>query len=296
MKRLWFLVPIAAIVLFALLYLEPLPASAGPAAKAPPITITNSIGMKFAYIPPGKFKMGSPKDEKVRGEDEEEHEVEITKGFYLGVYEVTQAQYKQVMGKNPSHFSKGGSGKDDVKGLDTDDFPVERVSWDDAQEFIKKLNARAEEKKAGRAYRLPTEAEWEYACRGGATKKTTFHFGDSLSSAQANFNGRSPYGGAAKGKNLKRTCEVGSYKQNGFGLFDMHGNVYEWCQDYYDDKYHSRSPKRDPVNTKEGPHRVLRGGAWSSSGRRCRSAYRGWSAPAARFDNHGFRVALVPAR
>jgi formylglycine-generating enzyme required for sulfatase activity len=296
MKPLWFLVPIAAIVLFALVSLEPLPASAAP-TPMPKKYITNSIGMKFAYIPPGKFKMGSPKAEKERFDLEgPEHEVEITKGFYLGVYEVTQKQYKDVMGRNPSYFCKDSDGKGKVKGLDTDDFPVEYVSWHHAKEFIKKLNLLAKEKKAGRVYRLPSEAEWEYACRGGAAKKTTFHFGPSLSSTQANFDGNHPYGGAAKGKYLERTCKVGSYKANGFGLYDMHGNVWEWCEDVYDEKYYSRGPKRDPVNTKVGTVRSFRGGGWSNDGGFCRSAFRNWYDPLAQYNYLGFRIALVTAR
>src|SRR5262249_726304 len=183
---------------------------------------------------------------------EKEHAVEITKGFYLGTYEVTQKQFKAVMGYNPSYFSRDGKrrasdtdfsykptgGKDKVKGLDTDGFPVEQVAWGDQQEFIKKLSSLPEEKKNGHQYRLPTEAEWEYACRGGATVKTTFQFGNTLSSSQANFDGNHPhpYGGGTKGKYLERTCKVGSYKPNKFGLYDMHGNVAEWCADWYDKK------------------------------------------------------------
>jgi formylglycine-generating enzyme required for sulfatase activity len=272
--------------------------------------ITNSIGIKFAYIPPGKFKMGSPGGEKEREFYEVEHEVEITKGFYLGVYEVTQKQYREVMKHNPSYFSKDGEkgkiagtyssepagGKTKVEGMNTDDFPVDNVSWDDAQEFIKRLNALAKEKKEKRLYRLPSEAEWEWACRGGSAVKTTFHFGNSLSSTQANFNGGYPYGGAEKGKYLDRTCKVGSYKANGFGLYDMHGNVYEWCHDTYDAKFYSISPKRDPVHTAKASGRVVRGGSWADSGRNCRSASRIWYQPTYRLNHFGFRVALVAAR
>jgi formylglycine-generating enzyme required for sulfatase activity len=290
--------------------------------KAEPVkSITNSIGMKFVYIPPGKFKMGSTEAEQkevlkllekweapgiLLGE--KEHEVQITKGFYLGVYEVTQKQYREVMKHNPSYFSRDGEkgdiagkyysdpagGKKAVEGLDTDDFPVDNISWDDAQAFIKKLNALEKEKEKKRKYRLPSEAEWEYACRGGAAVKTTFHFGNSLSSTQANFNGWYPFGGAEKGKYLARTCKVGSYKPNGFGLYDMHGNVWEWCSDWYDEKYYSRSPAKDPENTKVGPYRSIRGGSWEYGGRHCRSAYRGMLGPSERIFYNGFRVALVP--
>jgi formylglycine-generating enzyme required for sulfatase activity len=293
--------------------------------KAEPVKyITNSIGMKFTYIPEGKFKMGSGFAEQrellklIKEKEapdwllgEKEHDVEITKGFYLGVYEVTQKQYREVMKHNPSYFSRDGEkgdiagtyyskpagGKKEVEGLDTEDFPVDNVSWDDAQAFIKKLNELAKEKEKKRLYRLPSEAEWEYACRGGAAVKTTFHFGNSLSSDQANIKRNYPYSGAEKGKYLKRTCKVGSYKANGFGLHDMHGNLWEWCQDAYDEKYYSTSPKRDPVNTKVCPSRSIRGGSWLHDGRDCRSAYRDGSGPSVRSISRGFRVALgLPSR
>src|SRR5262249_14559376 len=176
--------------------------------------ITNSIGMKLVLIPKGKFRMGSPKAEKKRSADEKQHEVEITRPFYMGVYEVTQEEFKKVMGYNPSYFSadgkgkpgvtysytKPGGGKDKVKGVPggTGRFPVENVTYEEAVEFCKKLSALAKEKEAGRVYRLPTEAEWEYACRGGSTNYNVFHFGDSLSGKQANFKGAAPYGGAPK--------------------------------------------------------------------------------------------------
>src|SRR5262249_46839160 len=150
---------------------------------------------------------------------------EITRPFYLGVFPVTQAQYQSVAGRNPSANSATGSERDNVAGLCTDDFPVEMVTWAAAVRFCKKLSALAAEKAAGRGDRLPTEAEWEYACRAGTS--TAFHFGDSLSSTQANFDGRGPYGGAAQGPFLNRTSKVGSYRPNAFGLYDMHGNVFE---------------------------------------------------------------------
>ena len=223
--------------------------------KGWPKEIDNSIGMKLVRIPTGKFTMGSPNGEKNRSEDEEQHEVEITKEFWLGIHEVTQKEFKAVMGYNPSYFSKDGEGKTGVTYItkpaggkdkvpaDTSGFPVENVSHEEAEEFCKKLTAK--EAKSGRKYRLPTEAEWEYACRGGAASSTPFHFGDTLSSSQANFNGNYPYGGADKGEYL-RTCKVGSYKKNGFGLYDMHGNVWEWCADWYSKDYYSKSPAKDP--------------------------------------------------
>jgi formylglycine-generating enzyme required for sulfatase activity len=256
--------------------------------------ITNSIGMQLVRIPRGTFLMGSPAGEIGHSKDEEQHTVEITRDFYLAVHEVTQAQYRQVMGKNPSWFSAAGGGKDRVKDMDTDDFPVENVSYEDAVEFCKKLSALPSEKRAGRKYRLPTEAEWEYACRGGAAS-SEFHFGSSLSSKQANFNGNYPYGGAAKDDNLGRPCKVSQYPKNGFGLFDMHGNVWEWCADWYDADYYGKSPRHDPQGPSEGSERVNRGGGWNNYGQVCRSARRFRSRPGDRRTILGFRAAQLPS-
>jgi formylglycine-generating enzyme required for sulfatase activity len=271
--------------------------------------VTNSIGMKLVLIPAGKFTMGSPQEERdtalasvpegsraqakswfeVEGP---QHEVEISKPFYLGVYEVTQAEYEKVMGTNPSWFSATGSGKEKVEGKDTSRFPVENVSWNDAVEFCKKLSETPEEKRSGRVYRLPTEAEWEYSCRGGASSKP-FHFGDSLTSTQANFDGNYPYGGADKGPYLERTTRVGSYDANAFGLYDMHGNVWEWCADWYSKDYYKDSPRKDPQGPATGTSRVLRGGSWGVYGWNCRSASRSGVDPGIRCGNVGFRVVLV---
>jgi uncharacterized protein (TIGR02996 family) len=263
--------------------------------------VVNSLGMRFARIPTGRFLMGSSESEPDRSDNEgPAHEVQISRPFYLGVHPVTQEQYKTVMGKNPAWCSANGGGKDKVTGLDTRSFPVEQVSWKDAQTFLKKLAARQEEKEKGLKYRLPSEAEWEYACRGGLPSQI-FHFGDSLSSAQANFNGAYPYGGAANGPYLERTCSVGSYPPNAFGLFDMHGNVWEWCSDWYDADYYGKSPKEDPPGPAKGSwraggsSRVIRGGSWNGLGGYCRSAFRNWSAPGVRGNYVGFRLAAVPA-
>jgi formylglycine-generating enzyme required for sulfatase activity len=263
--------------------------------------IINSIGMKLVLIPKGKFTMGSPPGETGRRDDEKQHEVEITRDFYLGVYEVTQKQYRTVMGHNPSYFSRDGTaskegeykngkpagGKDKVKDFkdeELDEFPVENVSWEDAQTFLKKLNALAAEKEKGRRYRLPTEAEWEYACRGGAASSKAFHTGDALSSEQANFSDTK----------LGRTEKVGSYKANAFGLYDMHGNVWEWCADWYGSDYYGKSPRRDPKGRDEGSDRVCRGGCWYLSAWDCRSAFRIRFVPGRRVNDLGFRVALDP--
>ncbi|QTA82859.1 Sulfatase-modifying factor enzyme domain-containing protein [Desulfonema limicola] len=176
----------------------------------------SEIKMKFVYIRPGEFMMGSPKDEPERSDDEVLHKVILTKGFYMQTTPVTQAQWKAVMGSNPSRFKDGG-----------DNCPVENVSWDDAQDFIKALNKTAGKQK----YRLPTEAEWEYACRAGT--KTPFYTGRCLGTDQANYDGNNPLKGCPKGIYRKKTTPVGSFPSNPWGLYDMHGNVWEWCQDWY---------------------------------------------------------------
>jgi formylglycine-generating enzyme required for sulfatase activity len=251
--------------------------------------ITNAIGMKLTLIPAGKFLMGSPMNEPERDTDEGQHEVKITKPFYLGIHEVSQREWERVMPKNPSvfHPKNGGS----------PEHPVEQVLWGEAVEFCKKLSDLPEEKRAGRAYRLPTEAEWEYACRAGT--QTIFHFGNRLASNQANFNGRFPYGGAEEGPYLQKTAKVGSYQPNAFGLYDMHGNVAEWCSDWYDPDYYVHSPKEDPHGPSQGVvptgfggfYQVVRGGSWLDEGRGCRAAYRFRFMPSDRYRLVGFRVA-----
>jgi formylglycine-generating enzyme required for sulfatase activity len=250
-----------------------------------PATITNSIGMQFVRIPAGTFLMGSPEGEKDRLGDEHQHEVEITQDFYLGKYEVTQEQYEKLMGTNPSNFSPVGEARAQVDGLDTRQFPVERVSWHDAVRFCEKLNKLRGERAAGRTYRLPSEAEWEYSCRGGARSYQAFNVGDSLSSDQANFN-----------HFLERTTTTGSYKPNGFGLYDMHGNVREWCADWHDPNYYKSSPRKDPPGPTTGTLRILRGGAWVNGAGGCRSAVRYGNDPGNRYSNYGFRVVCVPGK
>ena len=245
-------------------------------AGVPPAVpeVVNSIGMRLALIPPGRFRMGSPAEEQGRQVDEGPmHQVELTRPFYLGVFLVTQAQYARVMGSNPSFFSATGGGWSEVEGLDTSDFPVEQVSWEEACRFLDRLSARPEEAVRGRHYRLPSEAEWEYSCRGGASSTTPFHCGNSLSSAQANFDGNHPYGEGPLGPYLGRTCPVGSYRPNALGLYDMHGNVWEWCADWYAEDYYKTSPRCDPPGPSEGSKRVIRGGNWFLDGWNCRSAY-----------------------
>ncbi len=277
---------------------QPLPEEAAPrSGSAPdgiaqvqrtmaelPAAITNSIGMKLALIPAGEFMMGSPDSEKGSATEGPRHLVRITKPFYLGVYEVTQAEYERVMGTNPSVGWLGwlfGPAPDPRK-------PVDRVSWADAMEFCRRLGQQE-----GRTYRLPTEAEWEYACRAGTT--TAFHFGSELDGTQANCDGRYPYGTTIPGPYLETTVSVGSYPANAFGLYDMHGNVCEWCSDCFDAKYYSQSPVDDPPGTTAGVSGVVRGGSWYRSPQFCRSASRDWSLSNTGYSGTGFRVVRVPA-
>ncbi len=259
-----------------------------------PREITNSIGMKLVLIPPGEFMMGSPESEKRHLSHEgPQHRVRITRPFYLGVYEVTQEAYERVMGTNPSDFSRDGRDGNWVSGQDTSRFPVESVTWNDAVEFCRRLSVLPAERSAGREYRLPTEAQWEYACRAGTT--TPFHFGSVLNGRQANCGGNNPYGTSEKGPYLRRTTTVGSYGANGFGLYDMHGNVWEWCSDWYDENYYANSPVDDPQGPASGLHRVSRGGGWLSYAWGCRSADRYGLTSGGGYIGIGFRLALVRA-
>jgi formylglycine-generating enzyme required for sulfatase activity len=239
--------------------------------KEPPKSFTNSLGMKFVWIKPGTFMMGSPKEEEGRYDKETQHKVTLTTGFYMGVYSVTQEQWQEVMDNNPSQF-KGEK-----------NLPVECVSWDDCQEFIKKLREKAKDRKA---YRLPTEAEWEYGCRAGTT--TPFHFGETISTEQANYDGNSIYGEGKKGVYRKKTTPVGTFPANAWGLHDMHGNLFQWCQDWYDD--YPKNDVIDPKGPEKGKGRVLRGGCWSNFPGFCRSAHRSWLVPGYRNDGYGLRV------
>ena len=252
-------------------------------AKALTLDCGHGASLKLVLIPAGEFLMGGdePPEEVVKkcGEvrakvqwfqnEQPRHQVKITKAFYLGVYVVTQAQYEALMGNNPSHF-KGESN------------PVEYVAWNDAVEFCKKLSA-----KTGQTVRLPTEAEWEYACRAGTT--TPFNTGETISTDQANYNGNYyTYGSKIKGEYREKTVAVGSFAPNAWGLYDMHGNVFEWCQDWYDS--YPLDETIDPVGVEKGESRVFRGGSWLSYARFCRSAARGRSNPSLRYNYIGFRV------
>jgi sulfatase modifying factor 1 len=236
------------------------------------------VKMKFVLVPPGKFLMGSPLGETEREKDEVQHEVTISHPFYLGKFEVTQEQYEAVTEANPS----------DLKGSD---LPVEQVSWEEAGGFARKLTGKA----SNLLYRLPTEAEWEYSCRGGRSSSSPFGIGDgsSLSSSQANFDGNYPYGGTGRGTYLAKTCRVGSYPANALGLDDMHGNVWEWCGDWYGE--YPTGKVTDPTGLKEGSRRVFRGGSWNNSAGNCRAALRYGNTPDYRRAHLGFRLARVPS-
>jgi uncharacterized protein (TIGR02996 family) len=257
--------------------------------------LVNSIGMRLALIPPGRFRMGSPADELYHSDDEGPlHEVHITRPFYIGIFPVTQAEYQRVAGRTPAFFCRSGDGRERVAGLDTRDFPIEQVSWANAVAFCKALSALKSEKAASRTYRLPTEAEWEYACRGGTASSGPFPFGSSFSSDQANFDGTCPYGDAAPGPYLWRTTRVGSYPPNAFGLYDMHGNVWEWCLDWFGESYYRKSPRKDPQGPRRGEWRVMRGGCYVNNYDLCRAGCRGSGfLPDTLHEWSGFRVVCV---
>lgn len=227
----------------------------------------NGVEFAFRWCPAGTFMMGSPTSEDGRCDDETQHRVTLTKGFWMMETQVTQKQWKAVMGSNLSNF-KG------------DDLPVEQVSWNDCQEFCKKCV------QLGFPVQLPTEAQWEYACRAGST--TAYFWGNALNGDKANCDGRYPCGTTTEGKYIGKTTPVGSYQSNAWGLYDMHGNVYEWCQDWYGD-YPSGSVT-DPAGPSSGSYRVIRGGGWLYYARRCRSADRCGNVPADRISSLGFRV------
>jgi formylglycine-generating enzyme required for sulfatase activity len=231
-----------------------------------------NITQRFRWIEAGSFLMGSPEGEAERINREVQHEVTLTKGFWLGDTTATQALWFAVMGNNPSRF------KDDVNN------PVENVSWDDAHTFIDQLNQLNPDIHA----QLPTEAQWEYACRAGTT--TPFSSGNNISPEKVNYNGNLPYAGADKGLYRKKTVAVKSLPANPWGLYEMHGNVWEWCQDYWIDL--SKEPATDPIGTTAGSERVVRGGSLARASRRGRSAYRDKRDTDYRSNYIGFRLAL----
>jgi formylglycine-generating enzyme required for sulfatase activity len=228
----------------------------------------NGVKLELVLIPAGKFTMGSPKTEAGRNGDEgPQHEVTISKPFYMGRHEVTQEQYEAVMGNNPANF-KGAMN------------PVEQVSWHDAQNFCRKLGA-----KAGRAARLPTEAEWEYACRAGTT--TSYHSGDDV----GNLDNVAWH----RGNSGKTTHPMGQKMATAWGLFDMHGNVWEWCQDWHLADFYKTAAPADPVCAEQRGAwgRVIRGGAYRDDAPIGRAADREWESPDSVAKYVGFRIILA---
>lgn len=276
-----------------------------------------AIGLQLKLIKPGEFRQGSPAGETGRNPDEEQHATRISQAFYLGTYEVSQNEFRQVMKLEPSAFAGTGEQKAKVNGLATGLFPVERVSWFDAIQFCNELSrldhfqpfyqmtdiVREGDSiqsakvaiRGGHGYRLPTEAEWEFACR--AETFTPYHYGQATNGHSANLKGATipgGYGGEIKGPNLQRTCARGSYAPNAWGLYDMHGNVGEWCWDNYDKDYYAVAPHKDPTGPATGLHRVWRGGSWMVGETSCRSASRNSHTPDERKDYLGFRIARNP--
>jgi formylglycine-generating enzyme required for sulfatase activity len=245
---------------------EPVPADL-PVIELP--SITNTIGMKFNKIPAGTFTMGSPETEEG---DEHQHKVTISKAFYMQTTEVTQGEWKALMGTEPW--------KDERYVKEGPNYPASYVSWDDAVAFCKKLSERE-----GKTYRLPTEAEWEYACRGGT--ETRWSFGDD----EEDLGDYAWYAKNAWDIDEKYAHQVELKKPNAFGLYDMHGNVYEWCHDYYEADYYKQSPEKDPTGPTSGSSRVFRGGSWVSlTSRYTRSAHRNRVDADHRHYSGGFRL------
>jgi formylglycine-generating enzyme required for sulfatase activity/uncharacterized caspase-like protein len=269
----------------------PLPTSPSRPTSPPSFTsftenLGNGIALDMIAIPGGTFWMGAAQDEEGASSDEyPQHQVTIAP-FYMGKFPVTQAQWKAIaalpkmnadLDAKPSYF-KG------------DNLPIEQVSWDDAIEFCARLSH-----KTGKPYRLPSEAEWEYACRAGTT--TPFYFGDTISTEQANYDGNHTYGSVKKGQYREKTTPVESFAPNSFGLYDMHGNVWEWCQDVWHGNYENAPENKKPwEDGDDRDFRLLRGGSWDDFPQDCRSAYRRGLRRDAQNNDIGFRVACAPPR
>ncbi|WP_425613365.1 SUMF1/EgtB/PvdO family nonheme iron enzyme [Anatilimnocola sp. NA78] len=278
---------------------------------------SETTGLKLVFIQRGEAWLGSPNAEAGRRDDELTHLARLTQAFYLGKYEVTQSEYRRVMKQEPSWFSRTGGGREKVFIVGTDLYPVERVTWFDAIAFCNELSkldhfqpyyelteikrendsivAARVKIVGGHGYRLPTEAEWEHACRAGTT--TPYHYGAERNGHASNVAGATfsgGYGGEVRGPNLKCTCSRGGYEANAWGLHDMHGNVGEWCWDVSDRNYYRTSPRNDPSGPDDGPHRTWRGGNWLLNEAGSRSAARNFAAPSERKEYLGFRVARNP--
>jgi formylglycine-generating enzyme required for sulfatase activity len=285
---------------------------------APPKKLTNSTGMKLTYIPPGSFTMGAAPGEPGAKPAEKQHKVTLSKGFYMGIYEVTQDQYLRIMGKNPSIFHGDMLLKNKKiaatlePGVIGHNHPVDHVTWDDAVEFCKRLSELPEEKKARHVYRLPTEAEWEYACRAGTT--TAYNTGDSRFSLDqsgwyGDNAGSQPIDSAEKFREAKGNIKkyalglmangntphpVGRKKPNAWGLYDMHGNLWEWCSDWSGD--YPTEDIIDPKGPSEGKDKVHRGGCYLVESALCRSSTRNSDPPGDTYYYLGFRVVMEVGR
>jgi formylglycine-generating enzyme required for sulfatase activity len=251
----------------------PSPLNDGSIGKQVIATLPGGVSLTLCYCPAGSFTMGSPASEAGRAENEAPSKVTISQPFWLARTIITQTQWTSLMGRNTSHF-KG------------DHLPVENVSWERARDFIQRLNSRVPAK--GWKWALPTEAQWEYACRAGT--RTPFYFRRTLHGKDANCQSSYPVG--TEGPALRKTSAVCRYAANAWGLYDMHGNVYEWCNDAWDG-FSKLSGGTDPLGT-SGALRVNRGGSWRSLPEHCRAAFRNKNAPNHKFSNLGFRPAVVP--
>lgn len=232
------------------------------------LDLGGGVSLEMVPVAAGTFNMGSPLTEKGRAANEIPHAVTLSKPFHIGKFAVTQAQYEQTMGANPSEF----------KGREN---PVENVTWDDCIEFCRRVS-----EKTGKALRLPTEAEWEYACRAGTT--SPFHFGETITPDQANYDGNFAYETGPKGEYRQKTTQCGIFKPNAWGLYDMHGNIWEWCHDWFGP--YANQAATDPQGPATGKHRIMRGGSWNYRPALCRSATRYWDAPGERSSRRGFRI------
>lgn len=237
------------------------------------VRLNEGVTLDLVAIPGGEFLMG---DDRHHPDERPVHQVTVP-SFFMSKYPITQAQYRSIMGADAG-FGLGA------------DYPIERVSWNEAIEFCTKLSQLT-----GDLYTLPSEAQWEYACRAGT--QTAFHFGETITPEVVNYNGDYPYAGAATGENRERATPVGSFPPNQFGLYDMHGNVWEWCLDEYRPSYHDAPIDGSAGTTSNGSSdskRVMRGGAWDYVAKGCRSAVRGSLAPGSRMAGCGFRVVFLP--
>lgn len=251
--------------------------------KTETIMLPGDVPLEMIWIPSGTFMMGAHDEELACDHDESpQHKVTITSGFWIGKYELTKKQWVAIMESTP-WSGKGQVSKDDNS-------PAVFVSWTDVRLFINKLNRLFEDKTSqkDKEFRLPTEAEWEYACRAGTT--TPFHTGGLISTTQANYDGRGTYGSGQKGVYRRKTSPVGSFGPNRWGLYDMHGNVFEWCQNFY--SLYPDGSVTDPAGPLTGEERVLRGGDWNNPPANCRSGHRYKKLPYSRNTGVGFRVVL----